>query len=603
MSEKRVNSTKTHVRHSPVALQGALLRMSRLDVGLRQQWKRQRKIDIDFTRHKEDTSLARGNNNRPAKERSAYSTAVVTESNGENDACAVKNKGSQFNCATELANGTADKKRFIEDLFHADCASSNVDPEAARKPLRNIRKNKIGLFIEDIGTNGFMRKYDIPTEEIKQKGNSEIISISGDQVKDERQSSAVHDDSNTAGRGGKYSYSCRQLDSTTAVQPGSDLKQGNKERHRRSTSESALGIQHIQRSDTTETDYESNYLDSSLDRGIVLEVQSMSTENGEDGRLLSVVQHETPPFRPSTLVHQNDTRKGQPVGNNLFARRRHKRNMEHGNEDGAVPLSLGKKSSPYEYAPIGNDDGSTPSPVSFLGPSNKCAEDVSVRSDSPGSMNYNPCVSEFLSGDEANHASMDSIGRSMPETSPRPPVSQGSGDSNCNNDLVHGKKNPFAEIALQSSKYNGVMTRIASMNHSTRSLNKSHDADPIECLPMVGQTAMAPSFAAMVNPPEIVKPKEDASGKEMAIVRHMDSLDTEHTFDITEGDSTNAKSQTSNNRRNMNIGYRLGYRRTLFERRKRLSDYALIFGMFGIIVMVIETELSGNLQDAVSLRI
>uniref|UniRef100_H2YYY8 Calmodulin-binding domain-containing protein n=1 Tax=Ciona savignyi TaxID=51511 RepID=H2YYY8_CIOSA len=48
----------------------------------------------------------------------------------------------------------------------------------------------------------------------------------------------------------------------------------------------------------------------------------------------------------------------------------------------------------------------------------------------------------------------------------------------------------------------------------------------------------------------------------------------------------------------MNIGYRLGYRRTLFERRKRLSDYALIFGMFGIIVMVIETELSsGNIAD------
>ena len=50
--------------------------------------------------------------------------------------------------------------------------------------------------------------------------------------------------------------------------------------------------------------------------------------------------------------------------------------------------------------------------------------------------------------------------------------------------------------------------------------------------------------------------------------------------------------------RNANIGYRLGYRRTLFERRKRLSDYALIFAMFGIIFMVIETELSsGDISD------
>ena len=36
------------------------------------------------------------------------------------------------------------------------------------------------------------------------------------------------------------------------------------------------------------------------------------------------------------------------------------------------------------------------------------------------------------------------------------------------------------------------------------------------------------------------------------------------------------------------------YRRTLFERRKRLSDYALIFGMIGIVIMVIETELSSD---------
>ncbi|XP_039984302.1 small conductance calcium-activated potassium channel protein 1b isoform X2 [Xiphias gladius] len=40
------------------------------------------------------------------------------------------------------------------------------------------------------------------------------------------------------------------------------------------------------------------------------------------------------------------------------------------------------------------------------------------------------------------------------------------------------------------------------------------------------------------------------------------------------------------------ISYRLGQRRALFGKRKQLSDYALVFGMFGIIVMVIETELS-----------
>lgn len=41
-----------------------------------------------------------------------------------------------------------------------------------------------------------------------------------------------------------------------------------------------------------------------------------------------------------------------------------------------------------------------------------------------------------------------------------------------------------------------------------------------------------------------------------------------------------------------NVGYRLGRRKALFEKRKRISDYALVMGMFGIIMMVIENELS-----------
>lgn len=47
------------------------------------------------------------------------------------------------------------------------------------------------------------------------------------------------------------------------------------------------------------------------------------------------------------------------------------------------------------------------------------------------------------------------------------------------------------------------------------------------------------------------------------------------------------------------MGHRLGHRRALFEKRKRLSDYALIFGMFGIVVMVTETELSWGVYTKV----
>lgn len=42
----------------------------------------------------------------------------------------------------------------------------------------------------------------------------------------------------------------------------------------------------------------------------------------------------------------------------------------------------------------------------------------------------------------------------------------------------------------------------------------------------------------------------------------------------------------------VNVGYRLGRRKALFEKRKRISDYALVMALFGIIMMVVENELS-----------
>lgn len=54
-------------------------------------------------------------------------------------------------------------------------------------------------------------------------------------------------------------------------------------------------------------------------------------------------------------------------------------------------------------------------------------------------------------------------------------------------------------------------------------------------------------------------------------------------------------------KKSKDISYRLGQRRALFGKRKQLSDYALVCGMFGIIVMVIETELSRGFYSKVVL--
>ncbi|CAG5132704.1 unnamed protein product, partial [Candidula unifasciata] len=45
-------------------------------------------------------------------------------------------------------------------------------------------------------------------------------------------------------------------------------------------------------------------------------------------------------------------------------------------------------------------------------------------------------------------------------------------------------------------------------------------------------------------------------------------------------------------RQKPSVGYRLGKRRSLYQKRKQISDYCLVFGMIGIGVMVLETELS-----------
>ncbi|XP_063147079.1 small conductance calcium-activated potassium channel protein 1 isoform X2 [Candoia aspera] len=64
-----------------------------------------------------------------------------------------------------------------------------------------------------------------------------------------------------------------------------------------------------------------------------------------------------------------------------------------------------------------------------------------------------------------------------------------------------------------------------------------------------------------------------------------------------DGLAEGARGRSHRHKRNQNIGHRLGHRRVLFEKRKRLSDYALIFGMFGIVVMVTETELSWGIYS------
>ncbi|XP_029469604.1 small conductance calcium-activated potassium channel protein 1 isoform X2 [Rhinatrema bivittatum] len=116
---------------------------------------------------------------------------------------------------------------------------------------------------------------------------------------------------------------------------------------------------------------------------------------------------------------------------------------------------------------------------------------------------------------------------------------------------------------MNSCKYNGgVLRPLSSLSSSRRNL---HELDP-ETQPL--QTLHSSGLEVVVSKADHVKASNP-------------SLEEEEE----EGRSQGPK-------KTQNIGHKLGHRRALFEKRKRLSDYALIFGMFGIVVMVTETELS-----------
>ncbi|XP_036410054.1 small conductance calcium-activated potassium channel protein 2-like [Megalops cyprinoides] len=128
---------------------------------------------------------------------------------------------------------------------------------------------------------------------------------------------------------------------------------------------------------------------------------------------------------------------------------------------------------------------------------------------------------------------------------------------------VSESSGPLPEIAMNSCKYNGGVGRpLSSLGTSRRNLS---ELDP-ETQPL--QTLHSSGLEVVVS-----KGNGGEPGK-------------------ASPESLGRSGGRAPQKKNKDIGYKLGHRRALFEKRKRLSDYALIFGMFGIVVMVTETELS-----------
>ncbi|XP_017350854.1 small conductance calcium-activated potassium channel protein 2 [Ictalurus punctatus] len=195
--------------------------------------------------------------------------------------------------------------------------------------------------------------------------------------------------------------------------------------------------------------------------------------------------------------------------------------------------------------------------------------------------------------------------------------------------LVHRRdSNPFTEIAMSSCKYTGgVMKPLSRLSASRRNLIESDSGSDSKDGGAATGHGTAPSSSSSTTapqiPPEIViSSKEDppyghvyeleSSANQMSIYHQNHTLsESRGTLGLSgsggngrrggAGGETGRTAAKATKRKNQNIGYKLGHRRALFEKRKRLSDYALIFGMFGIVVMVIETELSWGVYSKSSM--
>ncbi|XP_061657988.1 LOW QUALITY PROTEIN: small conductance calcium-activated potassium channel protein 2 [Syngnathoides biaculeatus] len=170
--------------------------------------------------------------------------------------------------------------------------------------------------------------------------------------------------------------------------------------------------------------------------------------------------------------------------------------------------------------------------------------------------------SETRSGRGVRHPTPSSHAPSSRRRSPPPPHHHQQQHPQHRAGACSHANAPHHETAMSSCRYNGGVMR--PLSHLSSSRRNVHEFDS-ESQPL--STADATDTLAASKPEH-----------------HSATL-----MPYGSGDGGGGK---SGKKKNQNIGEKLGHRRALFEKRKRLSDYALIFGMFGIVVMVIETELS-----------
>ncbi|XP_037725740.1 small conductance calcium-activated potassium channel protein isoform X9 [Drosophila subpulchrella] len=156
---------------------------------------------------------------------------------------------------------------------------------------------------------------------------------------------------------------------------------------------------------------------------------------------------------------------------------------------------------------------------------------------------------------------------------------------------INGGMRPFKQGVL-------LMPRTLSESRKLRLRRAFTEAtnETLQSSKMLRKPASTLSIPGSMKTPSIANREQISSGCNEEAAEALVGIHSDYPRYMEEraltGGNTSRKPSTNSAKHKPNVGYRLGKRKALFEKRKRISDYALVMGMFGIIVMVIENELS-----------
>lgn len=162
-----------------------------------------------------------------------------------------------------------------------------------------------------------------------------------------------------------------------------------------------------------------------------------------------------------------------------------------------------------------------------------------------------------------------SVGSSFIPSSCSPRVCSGSGHRMLENEI--------AEIAADSMRINGALRQFKQLR-KPQNTNASTLSIPTAMKNFSQETDSATQALMNVSSEHPY---------------HQDPVHQQRSFASNSVDSDKKKSASGKSGfHKPNVGYRLGRRKALFEKRKRISDYTLVMALFGILMMVLENELS-----------